>query len=721
MIETFDIQDIPREAKKQREIERVMGKFNKDLLLNSYFEHTDLFSPAAKKFTETGKYSGEVFRSKPYNMFWSRERERSIYGFTNPITKVDIPGKLYFFLNYKQMKIIPESEKHKKSAKRVTGFPRFWAIHYFYIKDWEIAKENGLNMIVLKPRDTGFSELLASNGVHEYTFQTEDPVFFYTAVERFLNKDGVLSKAWDQINFLNQHTERAFKHLRQFKDQDLYKKASYEDPETGVEIKTGGEIQGAVVDHPRKVRGARGFVNWEEFGSFPNGEDAWMTAKALAEQGGVKFAMQTAWGTGGEQGPGIAAMDKIFNDPELYQCLAFENCWEDGLLPRPHGFFFPVWANMTKYMDKWGNTDHAVAKAHWDYERERARGGSNLLMDKLIAEYPYTPMEALMRLNRNPFPVAKLQKQLRLVDSNPDIKGVLKNGEFEIDEGKVKFKLNPKLDPVDHYPHKTDEILNGAVTLFEAPLKDNFGKVPDNLYYIIADCFQVDTDQATDWNSLGAYAVYKKKNNLFPTEDDILVAWYAGRPAKARDFHRNVFMAARFYNAIVQTEIKGGGNDLLNFAKDNGFTNYCGERPTVFNHDKEFKKTSGKQFFVRIEESNKPEILQKFADWLLTERALKIVGDETQYVLNLEKIYWRGLLEELIKYHPDGNFDRLSCMLVLMMTLQEAELLQIEAQTTQRRDSIFNRPLFTDNPWGGENKLTQREMRVDGKHNDLIM
>lgn len=717
MIERFEIQDIPREAQQAK----VRGRFNKDLLLNTYFEHTNLFSPAANKFMQEGKYSGEVFNSKPYNIFWSRERERCLYGYTNPVTKLEIPGRMYFFLNYKQMKIIPEGEKSKKSAKRTTGFPRFWPIHYFYLKDWELAKENGLNEIVLKPRDTGFSELLASNGAHEYTFQTEDPVFFFVSVERFLNKDGVLSKAWDQINFLNQHTERAFKHLRQYKDQDLYKRASYQDPETLVEIRTGGEIQGAVIDNPRKVRGARGYVNWEEFGSFPKGEDAWMTAKALAEQGGVKFAMQTAWGTGGEQGEGIIAMDRIFSNPEIYDCLPFENCWENAILPKDHGFFFPVWANMTKFMDNWGNTNHAKAKEFWEGEREKARKGSNVLMDKLIAEYPFTPMEALMRLNNNPFPVAQLQQQLRRVDSSPEIKGMLKNGEFEVEEGKVKFKLNPKLDPVDHYPHKTDEILQGAVTVFEAPLKDNFGKVPDNLYYIVADCFAVDTEQATDWNSLGAYAVYKKKNTLFITEDDILVAWYAGRPPRARDFHRNIFMAARFYNAIVQTEIKGGGGELLNFAKDHGFLNYCGDRPTVFNHDKERKNVSGRQFFVRVEESNKPEALQKLVDWLLKERQLKIVGNETQYILNLERIYWRALLEELIKYNPSGNFDRISCMLVLMMTLQEAELLQVEAKAKYNRDSLFNRPLYTDDSMGRSNMLTQREMRVDGRNNDLIM
>jgi len=700
------IQDIPH---------KLRGKFNKDLLLNSYFEHTDLFSPAANNFLKTGKYCGEVFNSKKYNIFWGQEKERCIYGYENPKTKLWIPGKYYHFLNYKQMKVV---EKGKAVSKRVTSFPNFWPIHYFFTLDYDTAIKNGLNMSILKPRGTGFSELMASFGVHEYTFQTETPVFYFVAVERYLNKDGVLSKAWDQINFHNASTERAFKHLRQFKDQDLYKRASFMDPHTGAEVKTGGEIQGAVVDHPRKLRGARGFVNFEEGGSFPQLESSWMTAKALAEEGGVKFSMMCVWGTGGEQGPGIAGLENIFTNPEDFDCLPFSNCWEEADLPKDHGFFFPAWAVMTRFMDKWGNTDFEKAKAYHDEQRFKASRNSNILADKYIAEYPYTPMEALMRLNNNPFPVEKLQRQLRRVDTSPEIKGMIKHGRLEIEDGQIRFVLSSKVTPVDHYPHKTDEILNGAVSIFETPLKDNTGKIPNDLYYIVADCFYVDTEQATDWNSLGAYYVYKKSNSVFPTEDDILVAWYAGRPPRAKDFHREVFMAARYYNAIVQTEIKGGGNELLNYAKEHGFVNYCGDRPTVFNQDKENRKISTRQFFVRIEDNVKPERIQKLVDWLLKERSLKIDGENTQYVLNLEKIYDRALLEELIKYSPNGNFDRISCLLVLMTILQEAELKVVEELSRPDRDSIWHRPLFADN---GDNRaymLSQDEMKV--KYRDYL-
>ena len=712
----FEIQNPEREIK-------VRGKFNKDLLLNTFFEHTELFSPAATRFMKEGKYCGEPFNSKKYNIFWAEERERCIHGYTNPQTKLWIPGKYYFFLNYKQMKIIPESEKGKKRAKRITAFPRFWPIHYFFTMDYKLATAEGLNMTVLKPRDTGFSELLSSFGVHEYTFQIEDPVFYFVAIERYLNKDGVLSKAWDQLDFLNQKTERAFKHLRQYKDQDLHKQASYFDPEVGGIVRTGVEIQGAVVDHPRKLRGARGYVNFEEGGSFPNLEESWMTAKDLAEQGGVKFAHMMAWGTGGEQGPGIAGLEKIFLNPDLFECLPFENCWEaDNTLPNDHGFFFPAWASRTKFMDKWGNTDFAKAKAALDEERERLGKKSQTLRDKRVAEQPYTPSEALMRLQDNPFPVAALQKQLRKVDSMPEISGILKHGDLEIDDGKVSFRLKMDAEPVTRYPHPTDKAIEGAFTMFEAPLRGENGKVPTNLYYLVADCFAVDTEQATDWNSLGTFYIYKRKNVNFTTEDDMLVAWYSGRPPRVKDFHRKVFLAARFYNALVQTEIKGGGQELLNYAIAHGFLEYCGERPTVFNQDKEFKKTSGRQFFVRIEDNTKPERIQKLVDWLLNERNLKVDGDKAEYVLNLERIYDRALLEELIKYNPNGNFDRISALLVLMTIQQEAEMQQIVEQTTKNRDHIFNRSIFSDKGSNRNYMLKPSEMmRVDGKNNDLII
>lgn len=703
-----------------RDIDRkVMGKFNKDLLMNTYFEHTDLFSPAAELKRTTGKFCGEVFRSKKYNIYWGEQKERCIHGYTNPVTKVHIPGPLYFHLNFTQFKIL--LDPNKNVSKRITTFPRFWPIHYFFLQDYALAREEGKNMAILKPRGTGWSELMATLGAWYYTFQTEDPVFYFAANDGYLTKEGIINKVWDRVNFLNAETERAFKHLRQDTDKELHLRASFIDPVTQTEKKTGGDILARIIDNHNKVRGARGHIFFEEGGSFPNLVKAWMTCWALGEQGGTTFANMILWGTGGEQGPGIAGLEDIFRNPEPYKCLEFENCWEEITINRPHGFFFPVWAVMDRFMDKWGNTDFEKAKAFHDKERELKLRKSPHLMDKHIAEYPYTPSEALMRLQGNAFPVAQLQMQLMRVDTNRDIQGLLKHGTIDIKEGEPQFILDPKVRPIEKYPHSEEEGVEGAFTMFEAPLKDDTGKVPDNLYVIVADCFAVDTEQATDWNSLGAFYVYKRKNNLFPTEDDMFVGWYSGRPRRVKDFYRMIFLAARLYNATVFTEIKGGGQGLLDYAREHGFLNYCGERPSVFSKDRE-SRAANRQYFVRMEEDDKLTYILHAADWMLKERALRIEGDKTQYVLNLEKFYDRAFLEELIKFHIEGNFDRVSCLLVLMAVKQELEIKEVIEAIKEEPDHIFNRSLFSDHKSSKGYTLSPREiLRVQRTNNPTEM
>jgi len=700
---------------------KIRGKFNKDLLLNSFFEHTELFSPAAKIKLETGKYTNEVYGSKKYNIFWEREIERCTYGYENPITKVHISPILYFHLNYKQLPIIQKLGQRR--SRRITTFPRFWPIHHFFLKDYETAVNNGFNLCVLKPRGTGWSELMSTVAAWYYTFQTEDPVFFFAANDAFLVKSGILSKAWDNLNFLNSETERAFKHLRQQKDQNYHKIASYWDRDKQNFVRTGGEIIGRVVDKPDKVRGARGYVFFEEGGSFPKLISSWMTCWALVEQGGTSFANMVVWGTGGEQGPGIQGLEEIFSNPEPYNCLPFDNCWDEAPSDRDHGFFFPVWAVMDRFMDKWGNTDYKKAYDYQMEQRQIKMKRSPHLYDKYIAEYPMTYQEALMRLANNPFPVSELQAQLRKVDSSQDIKGVLKTGENIIKDGNVTFRLRNDVMPIDRYPHNRELGVEGCLTVLESPLKLDDGRIPSGLYTIVADCFYVDTDQATEWESLGTFYVYKHKNNLFPTEDDMLVAWYSGRPATVKEFYRRLFLAARYYNAKVQTEIKGGGQGALDYAKENGLIEYCGERPSIFYKDKDFNKTSVRQYFIRMEEDDKRRYLQMLADWLRNERALKVEGDKTRYVLNLDKIYDRALLEELIKFNYEGNFDRISSLLVLMAVKQEMDAQIIEEQIRRNPDSIFSRSLFTDNDSRRRDIIPAREliktMKTDGL--DLII
>lgn len=683
---------------------KLKASFNKNLLLNTYFEHTDLFSAESNRKLQQGYFCNEVYGSKKYNLYWSEQRERCIHGYVNPETKLWIPGYLYGFLNFKPMKIL--ENPNAKTSRRITAFPRFWPIHYYYITSVMEAKAEGQNMALLKPRGTGFSELHSWIAASDYTFQKEDPGFFFVSNEGYLNKDGILSKCWDNLDFLSAETNRAFRHLRQKKDGDLHKRASYIDPVKGVEVRTGGEIIGRVIDHPRKVRGARGKVFWEEGGSFPNLLDAWIATRALVEQGGTMFAMNLLWGTGGEQGAGISGLEEIFKHPISYDCLPHENCWDDAFGPY-HGFFFPAWASMDKFMDPWGNTNFTDAKKWHDDKREQIYKHSPHIFDKHIAEYPYTPDEALMRLTGNHFPVAQLQQHLNKVKSSRDIQGLKKNGFFSLSEGEVVFKLDPSARPINKYPHQSDQALDGCVTIVEAPLKEN-GVVPARLYEIVVDPFYVDDPEEV--TSLGAIYVYKKANTMFSTESDMLVAWYVGRPKRGMDFQKIIFQFARYYNAMVNSEILGGGQNIIDYAKQHGHLQYCAPRPTMFNTDKDHIKASQVVYFINMNKDLKKQALLDLADWLLTERAIKIDDEKTSYILTLEMIYDEGLLEELIKFRQDANFDRISALLVLMVIRRELERQEIQQIEKKAGGNFFDRPLFTNYLVDSSNMLPLSEM-----------
>lgn len=688
-----------------------VATYNKDRLLNTYFEHTDLFSAAGQKKLQTGKYCDEVIGSKPYKIFWEKQLEYLKFGFENPVTKVRITPYHYYFLNFKPMRILenPNSEV----SRRIMGFPRFWPIHYWYLKSIEEADIAGVHNITLKPRGTGFSELHAGMAAKDYLLNKEDPTFFFASHERFLVKDGILPKVWETIDYMNAETEMAFFHLSDVKNGDLHRKASFWDTLKNAEIKTGGEVIGQIVDLPKKVRGARGKVNFEEAGSFPVLMDSWIACRALVEQGGVTFARMMAWGTGGESGAGIIGLEQLFKNPVPNKCLAYENCWTDDIGGGYHGFFFPTWSCLDRFMDKWGNMDYRTAKEWCDDQRDLARKQGALYLDKFIAEYPYTPDEALMRSSGNPFPVAELRKQHTKITTHPDHKGLVKHGSIYLVEGTPQFELNSKAKPLLFYPHNQAEPMEGCFSILESPISTEQG-IPANIYYVIVDPYAY--DDVEDHTSLGAAYVYKR-SSIHSVDGDMLVAWYVGRPSKVSIFQRNVFYLARYYNAKVQSELRGGGKSLLDFAKENNLLQYCDYRPAIFTTDKEELRLTQRPYFINVDPDLDKVAIEDLADWLMKERAAKIEGEETRYILNLEMIYDPALLEELIKYNPkSGNFDRLSAVRLLMLVRREFERQPVEEKADTNRNSVYNRPLFTDTPMN-HSLLKPHEMPPLGRHN----
>jgi len=656
--------------------------------------NTEYFSEAAKYKTKHGVYCQAPYGSVDYNAFWDEEDHRCLNGYSVGGTR--ITGYHYWFLNFKQLEIV--IDPRAKASRKKMSFPRFWYQHYDFFHALERAERAGQHFIILKPRGTGFSEIMSSIATCDYTLVRDSKNFFFASNQGYLNKDGILTKCWDQLEFLNAETERAYRHLRQKKDQDMHKRASYIDSKGG-EKGYGSEIIGRVIDHPRKVRGARtgakGHVFFEEGGSFPNLKEAIITTRPLVEQGGVATGQIIVWGTGGEQGPGIAGLEEMFYKPEAFNMYAYENEWDEDRVGTTCGYFFPTYTAMDAYMDKHGNPLVESAKKHHIDERNKIRQKDPEGEDKYIAEYPFTPAEALIRLSHNIFPVAELQRQLTRVQTDKGIQGMLKHGSMAVDENGIPYFQLGKGDtrPITDFPHDNTTNLKGCMTMVEVPFRDQNGFTPPDMYTIVVDPYY--KDESADTTSLASAYVYKHINNISNTEDDIIVAWYNTRPDSLDTFYRQLFLMARFYNATIQSEIAGGGKGILDYAKIKKQLHRCEKEPDILSNKENATKDINKSYFMNMA-GDRPQLAHTYlADWLKQERSILAEREDMPTILNLHKIYDEGLLKELIKFNAEGNFDRVSAMRLLPFMVKERADKEYAIASEKQKDSFYNREFHT--------------------------
>ena len=173
---------------------------------------------------------------------------------------------------------------------------------------------------------------------------------------------------------------------------------------------------------------------------------------------------------------------------------------------------------------------------------------------------------------------------------------------------------------------------------------------------------------------------------------------------------------AKFYNARIQSEIAGGGKGILDYAKVHKLMHMCELEPDiVLNSQSGVKKN--KPYFMKMSTDFVRLALTYLADWLKEERSIK-EGDDGSIitVLNLHKIYDEGLLEELIKFNDEGNFDRVSAMRLLPFMIKERINVMIEAR--QESTTFWDRPLFTDQPVHMEGMLAPSDIARDVDRTD---
>jgi hypothetical protein len=498
--------------------------------------------------------------------------------------------------------------------------------------------------------------------------------------------------ASNYLNFLNEHTAWAKK--RQVVDRQDHKKASFLKDINGQTVEKGymSEILALTFqDNPDAARGKdadRIFL--EECGVFDNLKASFKATEPSVTDGSLVTGQMVLFGTGGDmEGGGTVDFESMFYNPEPWNLLPVENIWDEGANGTSCGYFFPQYLNLKGFYDQHGNSDIEGAKKHELEMRQHIKDTSKdpSAIDGYIIERPFNPAEAFMQTSSNIFPVAALNEHRNLLIRDRSLSNVGVAGKlYDTKEG-VKFRPSSSVRPITKFPHDKNEDSSGAVVIYQSPFSDGTNGVPSGLYFIAHDPYALDTDGKK--LSLAATYVIKRVNNI-SRPDDMIVASYVGRPDSQDTYNENLFLLAKYYNAKIGFENDRG--EVVPYAKRFGLTSWLMEEPELFDKTTGFRlKKLGRKYGISISSSErKGQGIIYLRDWLKTLRTKDEDGKE---ILNLHQIFELPLLEELIKYNPKGNFDRVSAMIVAMYYMKSLANEEI-IEDDEPEESFFDRDFF---------------------------
>lgn len=457
---------------------------------NKKIYNSDKFRQAAIFFKEHGAYTLAPPGTTDYIKYWDEETNRCLYGYVAPDGDA-ISGYNYFYLNYSPIMKLSEVEytdrygNKRTRRERILEFPNFWDYDYYYFNAIEEAETEGKHLVVLKSRQRGYSFKGASMLVRNYELIPGSKSFAVASEQKFLIGDGLLTKAWQIMDFIDKNTAWSKQRLTStrmervsgFKITDEFGKQTeqgYLSSITGITLK----------NDPERLRGTRGkLVLFEEGGKFPNLETAWRVEQPAVEtDDGVAFGLLIAFGTGGTEGGAFDGLKNLFYKPEAFNCLAFPNIWDDGQEQTKCGFFVPSWSNMEstdengkqKFMDQYGNSIKEKAIEELIAQRNKVKdgGASQTSIDRFISERPLKPQEAVLELGKNIFPRQLLMNQLTRIRTNEKLRNMKHVVDLAWDgEGQVKA-TEKKSGDITTYHLKKDDKPHGSIVIWEYPIKD---------------------------------------------------------------------------------------------------------------------------------------------------------------------------------------------------------------------------------------------------------
>ena len=538
------------------------------------------FTEARDTFVRTGHYTRFRRNSRSWRAFWKEQFIRCKYGMTSH--GYTITGDHYYFLNFYRLKDLDNVEEAGMGRQEI--FPNFLEGQYEWFHYLKLARKLRMNACMMKARGAGYSEIEASIISNSYNV-IKGSINVCTAFAQ-TQLDKLLEKVWANINWLYYNTDGGMAHLSQAKNSNYLRRASHYEIRDGqkIEIGWGSQIQGIITDKPGKLRGDRtDILMFEECGLWPQFTKAYTQADALVGQIGRQWGLRLMGGTGGETGPQMEGLRKMYYEPQLFGVLPYRHNFTKSGEYAITSFFLPAFRTIKELslLDSRGWLDDEDGKAYFNKTRDlKAQDPEEFTT--FCAEYCFDGEEAFSLEGNNKFNKILIAEQLANIrihkDSPKPEKGTLeyifKNGQHSKENitGLRWIKNN-----------------NGDVQILEHPIwtQTSYDEDGNELKYEKMNGLYVAGIDSIDLGMDDTSALTKDPSNFcivikrrqFGLKNPTYVAMYKARPNDVRDAYKTAIKLLQYYNC--KANLEATRVSMLSWAREKKYLNYFMYRPVA--------------------------------------------------------------------------------------------------------------------------------------------
>ena len=628
-----------------------------------------------------------------------RERNRCLGGIT--VDGVYISGWLYWHLNHWWIRTNYEDEYG--NIVREECLPKLRDNEWIRATSYEECKRQKKGYMEIGGRQSGKSEYEASTvGYNATLFKNSQNVIVG-------GNDDDLTLIKEKVDFGIRKLDELIRIPRLDKDWRksmvrLGYKTKDNDDEVWSFLVIRNVAGGQNTEGPAGVT-AKSFII-DECGKFPYGQTFAASKPSFMSEFGWR-AIPIIVGTGGAFEKGADA-ERFFYNPDGNNFLAFTD-QESGkrtclFMSGVYRYDCKVDSNLADYLIAEGK----IPEGEYPELRKVPMQVANKLkaLDKIKADralkaldpdqteylkeimyFPLTPQECFLSAADNFFntDIARQQKE-RLEVQFPGLRiGMYVDLEYEGD--KVISKTSTKL-PISTFPGKPNESRDAPVVIIEHPIPDP----PYGLYVAGADPFRHEKPTENS-DSNGSIVIFKRMYDVMSDSfQDMPVAWYTARPDNKTQWNETARKLIRYFNAQCLCENDEYG--FIEYMISKGDSHLMMDTPDWL---REVAPTSStllrpkgmSMANLKIREMAFGNLKQYMEEFFAV--AVNAAGEEKRNILGISKIYDPMLLEEVIKWNKDGNFDRIIAYSLAITCARKMDAAQIQV-TVEDEDPRFKTP-----------------------------